>query len=186
MWRAIEVWYAEQGASHLLNPGAVESDIVAMERRLGVEFPSDYRESLRRHNGSASSGWVRGQLLSLSYMEQERSVWMNLLNDGIFDEYAQCNADNTHVQSGWWNAGWIPLDADGGGNGYFVDASPGPNLGQVRFMDHEVGPSARPCTLVEYLQGVLDNLHSGNYHYYTNTNYNFDGICDQDSINDFR
>lgn len=114
IWQKIEVWYAENGASHLLNPGASEAEITATEKSLNVTFPPELRESLRRHNGSTEDGWVTGELLSLEGIESEHAMWTELLNDGAFDINASINAGNEEVQSGWWYPAWIPLDADGG------------------------------------------------------------------------
>lgn len=187
IWQKIEAWYAENGASHLLNPGASEADITATEKRLNVNFPPELRESLRRHNGSTEDGWVAGELLSLEGIEREHALWTELLNDGAFDINASINAGNEEVQSGWWHPAWIPLDADGGGNGCFVDTAPGPagTVGQVRYMDHEVGPESEAQSLTDYLKEVLEELDSGEYHYYKNEESGFEGICDQETVDDF-
>lgn len=166
LWERIEAWYAAQDASELLNPGADEAEIAAAEKELGLSFPPDLRESLLRHDGSADGGWPRGELLSLERIAQERSVWMELLQDGTFDPNSDHNADSDALQAGWWHAGWIPLDTDGGGNSAVVDTAPGPDgqAGQIVDMDHEAGPSGPDyVSLQEYLAAVADELETGEY-----------------------
>lgn len=163
LWRRIEAWYEAQGASHLLNPGASGETIAEAEKQLGVSFPAELRESLRRHDGSNVMGWAGGELLSLERIASERHIWLELLGDGTFDPNADHNEESTFLQSGWWNAAWIPLDADGGGNGAVIDMAPGPDgqVGQIVDMDHEVGPSGPQYdSLTEYLEAVADGLEA--------------------------
>ena len=173
LWERIETWYEAQGASHLLNPGASAQAIAEAEAALGLTFPAELKESLLRHDGSTWSGWAEGELLSLTRIAEERGVWMEVLESGTFDasnEYDDFffdGADGAFLPS-WWNVGWIPLDADGGSNGHFIDTTPGPNgrEGQIGFMDHERGPQGpRFASLEEYLQSVADELESGAYIY---------------------
>ena len=184
LWQSIENWYADQGAAHLLRPGARVEEVDALEALMGLPLPAELRESLLRHDGSSDSGWVHGDLLSIDGMKRERAIWMGLLQEGTFDELADFNAENPAVQAGHWHPGWLPLDADGGGNGAFVDLSLG-YAGQVRDMDHEVGPSAEAHTLTGYLQAVLSALESGEYRYYRHAEDDFEGICTLDEIEDF-
>ncbi|MPY66460.1 glucan synthase 1-like protein [Deinococcus sp. SDU3-2] len=163
VWRRIEAWYELHGTSHLLNSGATDQAIAEAEKQLGVSFPAELQESLRRHDGSNVMGWASGELLSLERIASERRIWMELLQDGTFDDNAKHNADSEAVQPGWWNAAWIPLDADGGGNGAVIDMAPGPEgtAGQIIDMDHEVGPNGPQYqSLTEYLEAVADGLEA--------------------------
>ena len=187
LWQAIENQYAAQGALHLLKPGASAQALDALEAQIGQPLPADLRESLLRHDGSTDSGWVHGELLSVAGRMRERAIWMELLESGTFADLAQFNADEPAVQPGWWHPGWLPLDADGGGNGAFVDLAPGRagQVGQVRDMDHEVGPGAEAHSLAAYLQRVLQVLESGEYRYYRHAEDDFEGMCTADEIADF-
>ncbi len=138
------------------------------EQQLAMTFPRELRESLRRHDGSTAGGWRGGDLLSLEGIQSERQIWMDLLQGGDFDDNQDHNEHSGQVQPGWWNAGWIPLHADGGGNGYVIDTTPGQagQVGQVLFMDHEVGPSeVMFSSLGSYLEDVLGELSSGEWVY---------------------
>ncbi|MGX9688201.1 SMI1/KNR4 family protein [Deinococcus wulumuqiensis] len=166
VWERIEAWYEAQGASHLLNPGASAEAIAQAEKQLGLTFPAELTESLMRHDGSAGMSWPGGDLLSLEGIARERSVWMELLESDIFSGNADHNETSTLIQSGWWNPGWIPLHADGGGNGMVVDMAPAQagTAGQVLFMDHEVGPNEPEYdSLAEYLEAIADGLEAGQF-----------------------
>lgn len=169
IWQRIEVWYAAQDASDLLNAGATQKEIQEVETQLDVSFPNDFHHSLQRHDGVGN--WLTGELLSLEGLQQERGIWMELLNDGTFDDNAAHDASEGKgkSQAGWWNAGWIPIDADGGGNGFVMDLNPGPNgkIGQILYMDHEVGPSGpHYASFSDYLEDMAQKLESGEYVYH--------------------
>ncbi|MFJ6460185.1 SMI1/KNR4 family protein [Streptomyces sp. NPDC091387] len=164
VWAQIEEWYAERDATHFLLPPATAEDIAAVETELGVSLPEALTLSLRRHDGSSDSGWPAGQLLSCARIISETTVWRDLLADGTFDDEADFNANDADAQAlqpGWWNPGWISLDADGGGNGSALDLSPGPDgtVGQIIDMDHEVGPSGPTAPdFIGYLSDRLEEL----------------------------
>lgn len=161
IWERIEAWHKANGQTENLNAGATAEAIAQAEKDMALSFPSELRESLLRHNGSVDGGWPTGELLSLERMADERKVWMDLLQDGTFDDNADHNEGSEVLQPGWWHPAWIPLDADGGGNGAVIDMVPGPqgNVGQVIDMDHEVGPSGpKYVSLTAYLEAMLEQL----------------------------
>ncbi|WNI24579.1 SMI1/KNR4 family protein [Streptomyces sp. ITFR-16] len=164
VWSRIEKWYAERDASHFLLPPATSDDIAAVEAELGVSLPEAVRASLLRHNGSTDGGWPAGSLLSCTGMAEETKVWRDLLEDGSFDDVTDFNAADesaSALRPGWWNTGWVSLDADGGGNGAVLDLSPGTGgrVGQIIDMDHEVGPSGPTAEdFADYLLLRLEEL----------------------------
>lgn len=166
IWAQIEEWYAERDVAHFLLPPATTEDIAAVEAELGVSLPEEVTLSLRRHNGSRGSGWPACQLLSCAEIIRETTVWRDLLADGTFDDEADFNANDEGAQAlepGWWNTGWIALDADGGGNGSALDLSPGTDgvVGQIIDMDHEVGPSGPTASgFIGYLSDRLEELEN--------------------------
>ncbi|WP_406450508.1 SMI1/KNR4 family protein [Streptomyces sp. NBC_00876] len=164
VWEQIEKWYAEQDAAHFLLPPATAEDIAAVESELGVPLPQEVKASLLRHNGSRDGGWPSGTLLSCTAIVEETGVWRDLLSDGSFDDVADFHSDDDGVQAlkpGWWNLGWVSLDADGGGNGAVLDLSPGPGgkSGQIIDMDHETGPTGPTAPdFTGYLNDRLEAL----------------------------
>jgi cell wall assembly regulator SMI1 len=160
-WDEIERWYEAQGAAHLILPPASGEQIATLEETLGIELPEAVTASLRRHNGSTDGGWPTGTLLSCDGILQEVSVWRDLLTSGDFDDLKDFVADGEALKAGWWQIGWVSLDADGGGNGAVLDLSPGPGgkVGQVIDMDHEAGPSGPIASdFVGYLKAMAAQL----------------------------
>lgn len=192
IWEHIEAWYASQKAAHLLHPGASAEAIASAEKQLGVPLPLQLRQSLQRHDGTAEGGWRYGTLLGVESIQAEEKIWRELLDNGTFSANADHDASegDASIQKGWWVRGWIPLDADGAGNGNVVDIVPGPNgvVGQIIDMDHEVGPSGPEfSSLAEYLEDVLKDLESGEFAYYDDGIYDIDDIdngVDSDDVDD--
>src|SRR5258706_9364748 len=53
IWRRIDAWLARKAPELLaeLQSGASEQEIQEAEKSLGIEFPADFRASLKIHNG---------------------------------------------------------------------------------------------------------------------------------------
>ncbi|MFX0538413.1 SMI1/KNR4 family protein [Ornithinimicrobium sp. Y1847] len=165
VWDRIEAAFEAAGLADDLQPGASPEAIAEVEEHLGVKMPEDLRASLARHDGCYDS-WPTGSLLGTRGIRSEADVWNELLADGTFDASAEHDAGGGSgaVGQGWWRRGWIPLDADGAGNGAVVDTDPGPQgqVGQVLDMDHEVGPSGpKHDSVLAYLRDLAEQLESG-------------------------
>ncbi|MFC6592600.1 SMI1/KNR4 family protein [Deinococcus lacus] len=188
IWERIEAWYGAQGASHLLNPAATPQAIADAEKALSLTFPAELKESLLRHNGTLEGHWPKGELLALERIIHEHTIWMDILQDENSRDLADHNEDDLYLQSGWWNAGWIPLDADGAGNGAAIDTAPAEDgkVGQILDMDHEVGPSGPIFdSLAEYLLAVARGLGASEYTYYKNVTDDMEGICPTEDLEDY-
>lgn len=165
-WERIEAAFTAAGIRHALNDPASPEAIDALESELGLTLPPELRESLERHDGTTDGDWPGGALLGVNGIQGEAKVRRELVEDNTFADAADHDASNGKgsIKPGWWNLGWIPLDADGGGNGKVVDADPGENgvVGQVLDMDHEVGPSGPYFGSVsDYLKDIADRIESG-------------------------
>lgn len=168
VWQRIETWYAANAPASALRPGASERAVAAAESELGLTFPAEFRASLLRHDGTAEGAWPTGTLLPVEGILSEAGIWRGLLEGGDFGEDADHDASEGGglTQPGWWVRGWVPVDADGAGNGAVLDLDPGPRgqVGQLLDMDHEVGPSGpHHASFVAYLRHVADELDSGAY-----------------------
>ncbi len=162
-WERIEKWFAEKAPDMQLGAGAAAADITAVETHLGLSFPEELKASLMRHNGV--DNWTKGELLSVDRIKSEWSCWAGLVDDGTFDDNVG-EEDNDCIQKCWFNKSWIPIDADGGGNGACLDLNPGPDgtVGQIIDMDHEVGPSGPQFTdFAAYLEDTAESLEKGKY-----------------------
>ncbi|WP_424950775.1 SMI1/KNR4 family protein [Deinococcus sp.] len=147
--------------------------------KLGVLFPPDLRASLLRHDGSEN--WTTGELLSLETIETEWKVWYTLLEDGPFDEaHAKVQTDG-RVQKRWWARGWLPIACDGGGNGECLDLVPEARgvVGQVIYMDHEVGDRrVIAASFTDWLREQAEALEAGEYLEYHGELYTRDDAQD--------
>ncbi len=128
IWARLEAWLQANAPEMLemLQPGALDEQIVATERALGIQFPDVVRQSYRIHNGQTDYGYglINGrELLSLERIQQEWEVWYELLTGGEFADIA--SEPDAGVRSDWWNACWIPLTYDGAGNHDCLDLAPG-------------------------------------------------------------
>jgi cell wall assembly regulator SMI1 len=68
------------------------------------------------------------------------------------------------LRGGHWNRGWVPIASTGGGNSFSLDLDPaeGGCLGQVFFLDHEIGPGAVSArSFTEWLARYVDDLEQG-------------------------
>lgn len=142
LWERLENWLKVHAPDVLndLNPGASESDLLALETALGVILPEDLKDSLRIHNGqSGKSQWLIAgwELLSTKRILNEWEVWKDL-NDG--ETFKDFDVDSQKgVANVWWQPAWIPLTYNGCGDHHCLDLAPtfeGKN-GQIISMWHD-------------------------------------------------
>ncbi len=186
-WNRIVAWCERYAPEVLagLNPGATDAQIAEAEAHLGVAFPDDLRELYRLHDGQNSdspSPLPPGEWLSLMRLCGEWDAWEGLRRDGDFD--GSESVPDAGIQSGWWNAGWIPLTYDGGGNHYCADLHPtdAGTVGQIITMWHDEGSRNLVApSLTAWLEQVADGLESGALVYSPET---YAHIVDRDDVND--
>jgi len=161
-WDRIEKWFSEKAPDMELGAGAGAADITALETHIGVALPEELKASLMRHNGVEN--WTKGELLSTEGIKREWSCWAGLVDDGTFDDCT--GEENDCLQKCWFDKSWIPIDADGGGNGACLDLNPGSKgtVGQIIDMDHEVGASGPQfADFAAYLEETAKMLEGGKY-----------------------
>jgi cell wall assembly regulator SMI1 len=153
LWHRFENWLEQNvpDALQTLNPGASLEEIEAIQNILGVKLPDDYIASCMIHNGQnqeSPSLTCWGTLLSLGVMDDSsfttvRAEWTML--KGVYDEdwVNQPEGDRVDdlVKSFWWIPKWIPITANGGGDGFCLDLDPGEKglQGQVIEFIHDSG-----------------------------------------------
>ena len=184
-WQRIAAW-CERYAPELLaglNPGATDTEIADAEAHLGVTFPDDLREFYRLHDGQSETGYSplpAGDWLSLSRVCGEWDVWQDLQREGHFDNAE--GVPDTGVRPDWWNAGWVPLTHDGGGNHYCADFAPTEEgvTGQIIEFWHDEGSrDVVAPSLTAWLSDVADGLESGALVYSPET---YGGIVERDDV----
>jgi cell wall assembly regulator SMI1 len=175
LWERLENWLIRHYPILLdsLNNGATDEMINEAEVRMGIKLPTDFKDSLKIHNGQKGvsfeyPGLIGGyQLLSLDSIIDEWEVWTNLLNEGVFDETDELEFNNNKVKTDqWWRAKWVPITSDGGGNHHCIDLDPSLEgiSGQVIEMWHDdeiralIGDSFKECFKI-----IVENLENGSY-----------------------
>jgi cell wall assembly regulator SMI1 len=175
LWGRLENWLTKHYPILLdsLNNGATDEMINEAEVRMGIKLPTDFKESLKIHNGQKGGifeypGLIGGyQLLSLDSIIDEWEVWTNLQNEGVFDDADELEFNNNKVKTDqWWRAKWVPITSDGGGNHHCIDLEPTleGNSGQVIEMWHDdeirllIGDSFKDCFKI-----IVENLENGKY-----------------------
>lgn len=159
IWDRIEKWFAENRPSEELPAGAAPADIVSLETHLGRAIPEELKTSLLRHNGLENIS--KGQLLTAEEIKEEWNTWAGVED---LDELESLNEPNEYIQSCFFDKAWIPIDADGGGNGHLIDLNPGPKgtVGQVVFLCHETGGEGPVYPdYATYLESVAKELEAG-------------------------
>ncbi|MBH5328783.1 SMI1/KNR4 family protein [Eikenella sp. S3360] len=150
----------ELGLNYTLNPGATDADFAQLEQTLGFPLPEDFKALYRAANGENGIAGILidEEWLSIERITQEYKVWKTLFDDGSFQHGNGTDFGCTPEHPGikpdfWWNPKWIPLTADGGGNGNMIDLDPAPSgtAGQIIRMWHDSpersleAPPCMPC-----------------------------------------
>ncbi len=186
IWQRIEVWLSENAPEVLgtLQQGATNEQIAELEQGIGVQLPEDVRESFRIHNGQIdySFGFIHAvELLSLTRVWQEWSVWKELRDNGTFETFT--SEPQQEIKGDWWNECWIPLTYDGSGNHHCLDMAPtaAGTPGQIITMWHDSGD--REVVAGSYriwLENFAADLENGVYVYAED----YEGLVRADELED--
>lgn len=162
----------EYPAAAALNAGASEADFAELEQTLGYALPEEFKELYRVANGEADIGSVFAgeEWLSIERIIDEYNIWQELYQNGTFQEddgtpYG-CEPEAGIKPDFWWNPKWIPLSADGGGNGKMIDLDPSEQgtAGQIIQMWHDDEAREKVAnSLREFLQNYVRDLEAGLY-----------------------
>ncbi|MET8122455.1 SMI1/KNR4 family protein [Micromonospora sp. NPDC005189] len=109
----------------LARPAAEES-ITAAEAELGLLFPAELAESLRRHDGLTEWANILPEAtpLSVKGIVEHRQMRMDIAPD--VDGFAQHGAETEP----WWHERWLPF-GDGDCGLQVIDLRPGPGFASV-------------------------------------------------------
>jgi cell wall assembly regulator SMI1 len=152
-----------------LKKGTNDEKLAALEAKIGVQLPADFRASYLLVNGqddgedgifppedALDEGY---NLYPLKGILGEWSSWVQLTESGEFN--GRNSSPDPGVRSDWWHRGWIPFATNGGGDSLCIDMAPadGGTVGQVISMSHESGD--RPIlakSFAEFLALVATRL----------------------------
>ncbi len=161
-----------------LNPPATESDIMALERDLGVVLPESYKEILRLHDGENLSppggedllglfGYY--EFLSVAEVRTQYEIWRETANYWAEqdDDTVFTSAPEDFVQEVFVASGWLPFAGKYSGNHLALDFAPASRgvVGQVITFgsDEEVHHHIAP-NFTEFLAFILAAYQEGKYH----------------------
>ena len=155
-----------------LNAGASEADFAELEQTLGYALPEEFKELYRVANGETDIDCVFAgeEWLSIERIIDEYNIWQELYQNGTFQEDDGsdfgCEPEAGIKPDFWWNPKWIPLTADGGGNGKMIDLDPSEQgvAGQIIQMWHDDEAREKVAnSLREFLQNYVRDLEAGLY-----------------------
>ena len=156
-----------------LNAGASEADFAELEQTLGYALSAEFKELYRVADGEADIfGVFAGEeWLSIERVIDEYKVWQELYQEGSFQHEDGtdfgCQPEDAGIKPDfWWNPKWIPLSADGGGNGKMIDLDPSEQgtAGQIIQMWHDDAAREKEAnSLREFLENYVRDLEAGLY-----------------------
>lgn len=119
------------------NKGASDEDFEKLENVLGIKLPDEFKEVYRIHNGSDIEGnFIDIIWFSIDGIINDYQVWKEVFDEGHFlDEAGNdigCEPQSNAIKADFhFNPKWIPISANGGGDGLMIDLDPTPD-GRVR------------------------------------------------------
>ena len=160
-------------ADFSLNKGAGEADFAELEKELGYALPEDFKELYRIADGGAAyEGVLAGEeWLSVERIIEEYGVWKGLYEGGMLEEDDGtpfgCEPKDAGIKPDFcWNPKWIPLTADGCGNGKMIDLDPTGNgtVGQIIQMWHDDSAYSKEAeSLRDFFARYAQDLEDGKY-----------------------
>jgi cell wall assembly regulator SMI1 len=184
LWQHIETWVRANAPSEFSLPVGVSGpEITQAETAMGLEFPSDVRESYESHNGSNriwffDQGYLmpltkphdlpkRKQALFRGVVESWKAMH-DMLQDGYFNDSGFRSRPKGPIKTHWWNPKWIPITYNESGDHVCVDLDPakGGRIGQVIDWWHERGAtSVLADSFTEWLAALAQRLKTGHYRF---------------------
>jgi cell wall assembly regulator SMI1 len=159
-WTRIAGWlhqYTPRSGALLAGPAAADL-IEAAEAQVGVAFPAELVESLRRHDGLTEHANLLPEAapLALRHIVEQYEIRMDIAPD--------VDGFTVHEPSAepWWHELWLPF-GDAGHGLQVIDMRPGPGRGRLG-----MAPTSNPAdfadawpSLTAYLTAVADALEQG-------------------------
>jgi cell wall assembly regulator SMI1 len=175
-WKRLKRW----SRAHLPrtdgdDPAAATADqLQQFETAVGVELPTDVRDSYRIYNGQcAGPGIVYGlPVHPVSDCLRQWQGWVEVLDmnlrDGSSAEFDEgCSSfPNGFVRPVYFDRGWIPLTHDCGGNHIGVDLNPGPRGRRGQVIVFGRNDDFHPVLALswgQFLTDLADELEAGNF-----------------------
>ncbi|QDP19717.1 SMI1/KNR4 family protein [Sphingomonas xanthus] len=169
----LDAWYAAnlRPDKYRFNPPATDAQIDALERLVGVQLPSAYRQLYRWHDGENNDRWghIYGlPILPLKQVAEHWTQWNRTLAELGGNRYLIPGSSwpEGAIDPAYVNPRWIPLTADGSSDHIGIDFDPWPRgrVGQViLFGRNEEVKAVLAPSLGTFLGWIADLLESGNF-----------------------
>jgi cell wall assembly regulator SMI1 len=135
-WERIEGWLGRHApaSAAVLAPPADPAEIAAAQLTLGLTFPAELVESLRRHNGLREWANILPEHppLSVAGIVEHRQMCMDVAESVDGFTPAGPGAEP------WWHELWLPF-AGSNGDSQVIDLRPGPYHGRLGWAVHDNG-----------------------------------------------
>lgn len=169
------------------NDGASDEDFKRLEEVLGFGLPDAFKAVYHIHNGSDNAGnFIDENWLTIDGIISEYTVWKTLYEEGCFDEDGVdigCEPDDGIQSNFWFNPKWIPLTANGCGDGKMMDLDPTSDgtVGQIIQMWHD-DPSRtlEAVSLMAFFEKFAQDLENDQYVIHPN----YHGVVLADDLSD--
>ncbi|MGO4546781.1 SMI1/KNR4 family protein [Paenibacillus sp. 2TAB23] len=141
-----------------LQPGARDEDFQLIERTLEITLPESLKSFYSVHNGQNGGVGVRSFVrnLTLSPISEIIDNWTFLQEE--FDPDDLEMSIDSEIKPVLWNAKWIPIAGNGGGDYLCIDTDPAEAgvVGQVLYFWHDWGyRSVEGKSLFEFIEACL-------------------------------
>lgn len=152
-----------------LNDPVDEQALAALEGRLEITLPEDFREFYLLHNGERDRlGLIFGlPLLPLEEIYREWQAWQAVAAEDYFNlDFAVISVPAGAIKEVYAHPGWLPFVKDGAGNHIALDLDPAPKgrYGQVfNFGRHENTRYVIALSFTDFLAFILAQLQAENY-----------------------
>ncbi|MDF9840639.1 MULTISPECIES: SMI1/KNR4 family protein [unclassified Paenibacillus] len=140
----------------LLNPGVEEAQIMEAEKRIGFQFPDDFRKLYMKHNGEGHQ--VMGVMAGFTWHSlPDGNNWRNSSLNIV-------SGKPDAIKEGGYRKGWVPFADDGGGSVLIMDLEPGVkgSYSQVISLDRNTNISYVIAeSFSQFVESIVSQLRTG-------------------------
>ncbi|MER6692373.1 SMI1/KNR4 family protein [Streptomyces minutiscleroticus] len=153
-WRRIEAWLEAHAPGTLaaLRPGALVTEVAALQERIGVRIPPGLKALWREHAGVHDLPWAAFLLGDWALMDFESVA-------EVYERMRDFHRRDGSEECVIWRAAWIPVcsfTARDHTSGLFLDAE----TGRMHHWDRYGDRTPRYESLTTYLEEMADRLEA--------------------------
>jgi len=148
---------------------ATDREIAGLESAIGLELPTDFRQSLKTHNGqddpTECHSFIIGSLFASTSQIAERWRLLTDVDERFRQEEPDWDAPDHGV---WWNRHWVPFTIDSSGDSLCINLNPevrpGGTFGEIvcHLHDSPHEPQGAP-SYGAWLERLAQRLENGEF-----------------------